>query len=85
MEKVGSLKLYLIDIVAVTKKGFYVISTDATSAYERLRKFLDDKGWFFKPEREMRSIRLIAESVEYPACDSILLLDGDNVDYLIER
>jgi hypothetical protein len=43
----------------------YVIATDPASAYNKVRKWLDEKDYGFKHDRELSSIHLIAEDHEY--------------------
>jgi len=52
----------------------YVVATDATSAYNKVRKYLDDKNLGFTNDRAFNVVTLIAESSEYPSNECILHL-----------
>jgi hypothetical protein len=43
----------------------YVIATDPTSAYNKVKKWLDEKDYGFKHDRELSAIHLLAEDYEY--------------------
>ena len=43
----------------------FVLADDPTKAYAIVRKFLDDKDYGFKHERELDSIILVADEEEY--------------------
>lgn len=48
----------------------FVVAEDPTSAYNKVRQYLDEKDYFFRSERELESIELIAsadETIEIPA------------------
>jgi hypothetical protein len=58
----------------------YVVATNPTDAYEQVRRYLDDKDIGFAADRELESIKLVAEDVEYPECRIKLHLpEGSNV------
>lgn len=69
MEKTN--KLYRVRLKGLTSSTgvdlscSYVIAPDPTSAYEKVRKWLDEKDYGFKHARELESIHLIAEEYEY--------------------
>ena len=52
----------------------YVVAENSVIAYEKVRKFLDEKDLCFSSEREMESVELIAEEGNYPECRTILFL-----------
>lgn len=52
----------------------YVVAPDPTEAYRKLRATLDARDIGFAKDREMLSIELVAEAVEYPDCGIILYL-----------
>ena len=49
----------------------YVVANDATEAYNKVRKRLDEDDLCFEHEREMDSVTLIADDVHYPPCKTI--------------
>lgn len=65
-------KLYKITITGLHNKGgrnhneTYVVDYDPTSAYKKVKDFLDNNDIGFKSERELKYIELIAEDTEYP-------------------
>jgi len=74
------MKLYRVNL-----KGFgysncvvygssYVVAEDSHKAYLKVRKYLDDKGYGFKKEREMKSVDLIADEDEYTDVQTRLFL-----------
>jgi hypothetical protein len=44
----------------------YVVATDPTEAYDKVRKFLDEYNLGFPGERELDTIELIADSCPHP-------------------
>jgi hypothetical protein len=71
MEKQNK-KLYL---VAIRKPDyFYVVALNSDEAYQKVYDFLKAEGWYFSEDREMESVRLIAEDCKYPDCKTILFL-----------
>ena len=52
----------------------YVVADDPTSAYDMVRKMLDEKDIGFKREREMASIELIAENYGFTDTGCVLYL-----------
>ena len=69
------MRLYKIKI-RTYKKGCvnYVVANDATEAYRILRKYLDEKDYFFEKERELDTIELVAEEGDYPDCEMQLFI-----------
>ena len=63
-----------------TKKPitYRVIANDPTTAYNLVRKYLDDNDLCFVKERELHNITLIAEEGNYPNCGTILLIQATN-------
>jgi hypothetical protein len=57
-----------------TKHGeAYVVAENSDEAYTILRKHLDKKDLGFRHERELDTVQLIAEEVDYPDCGTMLL------------
>jgi len=52
----------------------YVISESMDEAYGKVKKYLDEKNWGFFPDRELRSVELIAAEGEYPKTEYRLYL-----------
>lgn len=64
------MKLYKVETVGLGTH--WVCALDPTAAYELLRKEWDEKDYGFVRDRQMRSISLIADMVEYPqGCDRL--------------
>jgi hypothetical protein len=59
-------KLFKVTIDTHRAKPFFVIAADAGEAYSRVRTDLDKQDLYFKNERSLRTVELIAESSEYP-------------------
>lgn len=56
----------------------YVVASSADSAYMQVREYLDKNDLCFQDERELDSITLIAEMSKYPACKTMLFMEGMN-------
>jgi len=69
------MKLYKIKI-RTYKAGCvnYVVANNPTEAYQILRKYLDEKDYFFEKERELDNIELVAEEGDYPDCEMQLFI-----------
>jgi hypothetical protein len=74
-------KLYKVTLKGMTysstgpARGIsYVVATDPTEAYERLRLFLDKEKYGYERERELHTIELMAEAFNYTNCGHILFL-----------
>ncbi|MCK5602954.1 hypothetical protein KAR91_13815 [Candidatus Pacearchaeota archaeon] len=68
-------KLYLISLKNMSEYNHhYVIANDPTSAYKKVREYLDEKDLCFPHEREMDSVKLMAEEAEYPDCKTRLFI-----------
>ncbi len=52
----------------------YVVAPDASSAYQRVKDFLDKENLGFIDGRELAKIELLAEEGQYPKCKTILFL-----------
>lgn len=52
----------------------YVVEADPTSAYNRVKEYLDKNDLCFINERELDKVELIAGPPPYPLCESIILL-----------
>ena len=52
---------------------FYVVAEDPTTAYDKVKKFLDDNDLCFFNDRAMKTIELIADNEKYGSCEDILL------------
>ena len=55
----------LNNITGVNLQSSYVIAEDANLAYEKVRKYLDEKDYGFRDDRAMESVQLLAEDYEY--------------------
>lgn len=80
-------KLYRIETKFNDEKYriVYSIGDDPMSAYNKVRKYLDDKNIGIKKNREMKNICLIAENSRYPECETILFSkDFGGDDYLMK-
>ena len=52
----------------------YVVAEDLTTAYNKVRKYMDKNDLGFTHEREVESIELLAEEADYPDCGYRLYL-----------
>ena len=52
----------------------YVVATNPTEAYEKLRNYLDTAELGFRREREMEKVELLAEETKYPDCGIALFI-----------
>ena len=75
------MKLYKIKI-RTYKKGCvnYVVANNPDEAYKILRKYLDEKNYFFSSERELDNIKLIAEEGDYPDCEVQLFIVARKIE-----
>jgi len=55
-------------------KTCFVIAPDAESAYQKYKTFLDSESIGFRHERELDSIKLLAERSNSPDCKRMLFL-----------
>jgi hypothetical protein len=75
------MKLYKVTLrgMTVTSTGVvygvsYAVAEDPTSAFLKVKKFLDTNDIGFSKERELLSIELVADTNIYPSCGTILHL-----------
>jgi len=75
------MKLFKITLrgMTVTSTGVvygvsYAVAQDPTTAYLKVKKFLDTNDIGFSKERELLSVELIADSNIYPDCGTLLHL-----------
>lgn len=52
----------------------YVVATDPTSAYQKLKDYLDQHDLGFHKDREMEKIELIADTYQHGDCGTQLFL-----------
>ncbi len=52
----------------------YVVAGNSDEAYQKVRKFLDDKNLGFTKDRELEKVELIADSYQYTDVGFILHL-----------
>jgi hypothetical protein len=73
-------KLYQVTIrtVSTRYKTFFSVAFDPKEAYQQVRDYLDEKDVLFKSERELYTIKLLAECVDAPDCGAILLISDSN-------
>ena len=57
----------------------YAVASSIDSAYMQVREYLDKNDLCFQDERELDSITLIAEMSRYPACRTMLFIEGNNI------
>ena len=66
------MKLYYVQCKNY-KASAYVLAEHPTEAYEKLRALYEEKDWFFRRDRELESIKLIAEYTNYPDCEMLIM------------
>jgi len=62
------MKLFRVQLQGVNFEISYAVAIDATTAYKTVRKYYDKNDIGFTKERELKSIELVAEDVDYPDC-----------------
>lgn len=67
-----SRKLFRVETKGMKDRIHYVCASDAGSAYQVVRSFLDQKDWGFRDDRALKSVDLVAEQADYPECGTIL-------------
>ena len=78
------MKLYKVKIrggyssISTNYHESYVVASSIDSAYRQVREYLDRNDLCFQDERELESITLIAEMSKYPACKTMLFIEGLN-------
>jgi hypothetical protein len=65
------MNLYKVNINKQNKK-FYVLANDSAQAYRKVREKLDKWNWYFKSQRELHSVELLAEDYQYTDAEGIL-------------
>ena len=70
-----SLKLYKVTCKGMTTSFTgcaygvaYVVASDPTEAYEKVRTDLEKQDLGFRKDRELDRIELLAENTDYPDC-----------------
>lgn len=58
----------------------YVVAKDSAKAYEQVLNFLEKDDIGFSGDREMESVELLAENVEYPDCNVRLYLPSGTLE-----
>lgn len=71
MERRVKMNLYLVTVRGLAWNGVgmdyqhsYVVAEDPTTAYQKVRVYLDERDLGFPREREMDSVKLLANSKE---------------------
>lgn len=66
---------YMLPVPAGVSYGVsYVVASDPTEAYNKVREFLDAKDLGFRHERELSQIDLLAEAYQYNNVGCMLYL-----------
>jgi hypothetical protein len=52
----------------------FVVAHSSDEAYQKVRKYLDEKDYGFSSERQLQSIELLAEELEYTEAPHLLFL-----------
>ena len=75
------MKLFKVTLrgMTVTSTGVvygvsYAVAEDPTTAYLKVKKFLESNDIGFSKERELLSVELVADSDPYPGCGTLLHL-----------
>ena len=78
------MKLYKVRIrggCSATSTNYhesYAVASSIDSAYMQVWEYLDKNDLCFQDERELESITLVAEMSKYPACKTMLFMEGMN-------
>jgi hypothetical protein len=73
-------RLYLVTlkglhgITGSNYQASYVVATDPTSAYEKVREYLDKHDIGFPRDRAMDSIKTVADTNPYGGCDTLFFM-----------
>lgn len=74
-------KLYRVTLKGMTYSSTgvvygvsYVVAKNSDDAYQKVRKFLDEKDLGFSHERELEKVELIADSYQYTDVRTMLYL-----------
>ena len=57
------MKLYYVECGHHQSRA-YVLAEDSAEAYGKLKEFYDEYNWFFKRERDLVRIRVLADSID---------------------
>jgi len=76
------MKLYLVTLKGMTYASSgkrigisYVVSSDAGSAYQQVKEFVDKNDYGFSGDRELHEVKLIAEEDYYGNLETKLFLN----------
>lgn len=70
------MNLYLVETRGYGDFRYvYVVAGDPTSAYNIVKKYLDENDLCILSDRALKSVTLLAESTKYPRCKTMLLLN----------
>jgi len=72
--KTNLYKVTVVGFLGKPIKHSMVLATDPTTAYDKVRAFLDAKNYGFAEDRELQSIELIASESWYTATPHQLFL-----------
>ena len=80
-------KLFKVNLINNT--SYYVISCDLSSAYQNVRKYLDENDLYFRCDRELLSVELVAVNHKHADTKYLLLIDGqitnsDSIEYCLD-
>ena len=73
------MKLYRVKLRGFHNKPMgasMVVATDPTAAYEIVRKWLDDKDYGLRKDRELDCVELVADGHEYTDAPARLFLQS---------
>jgi len=60
------MKLFRVNLKGLNwLRSSYVVAEDTNLAYEKVRKYLDEKDYGFRSDRELESIQLLAEDNDF--------------------
>ena len=72
-------KLYLVKLrglqyaaTGIMYGESYVIAVNPNDAYQKVKLFLEDRDIGFTDDRELFSVTLLAENIDFPKCRKIL-------------
>lgn len=52
---------------------YYAVATDPSSAYRKIRKYLDEEDYAFPTDRDFKSIHYLASQSEHPSENKLFL------------
>lgn len=77
------MKLYLVKLKGMSKVGSepnyqesYVVDDSAESAYQQVKEYLEKEYTPRSTDIELDYVKLIAETGEYPACQTVLFISN---------